>query len=199
MLLPAVQTMFDCPDENHTSPTNTPSNVIDSCRSLKTLRLRSSAEASRGSSRTIQSPFWSTRVVFFWPANSTVTCVPGKSKPHTGTSTCRCKIIFLVNATATSSVSAAVAVAVIESTAAKDNTRHRKRALIFLIGIINIICKKYAKPILTGIPEWELAINVAETERTQQFQQSQQLVAPRKTLVDCPLTPAYHRRPRSQT
>ena len=103
MLLPAVQTMLDCPEENQTSPTSTPLSEIDFPLLFLTSSSRSSPDAFRGSSFTIQSPFLSATVVFVCPANLTLTSFPGSSKPQTGTLDSRCRIMLSVKGTASSS------------------------------------------------------------------------------------------------
>ena len=103
MLLLAVQTMLDCPEENQTSPTSTPLREIDLPLLFLTSNPRSSPAARRGSSFTIQSPFLSTTVVLVCPANFTLTSFPGSSKPQTGTLDSRCRIMLSVKATASSS------------------------------------------------------------------------------------------------
>ena len=82
--LPATQSMFDCPDENQTSPTSTPGTVIFA-PSLPTTSSRSSFDASSGSSVTVQVPVSSARAVRDRPAKSTVTVAPGRARPQIGT------------------------------------------------------------------------------------------------------------------
>ena len=103
MLLPAVQTMLDWPEENQTSPTSTPLSEIDFPLSFFASSPRSSPDAFRGSSFTIQSPNLSATAALLCPAKSTVTLLPGSSNPQTGTLDSRCRIMLSVKGTANSS------------------------------------------------------------------------------------------------
>ena len=107
MLLPAVQTMLDCPDENQTSPTRMFFRVTVEPWLFLTMKLRSSTEAFSGVSLTSQSPFLLVVVVFIWPAKVTVILLPGVSNPQTGTSDCRCRIMLSVKGAARLSVGSA--------------------------------------------------------------------------------------------
>lgn len=107
MLLAAIHTMLDCPEENQTSPTRTPFRVMVVPWLFLTMKLRSSTEALSGESLSDQAPFLSATVDLVWPANSMVILLPGVSNPQTGTSDWRCRIMLFVKGVARLSVGSA--------------------------------------------------------------------------------------------
>ena len=76
--------MLDCPEASHTSPTNTFRSVTRLPVLSATFNSAGSALAFSGSRASIHLPDLPATAVFFWPANSTVTFVPGSLQPQTG-------------------------------------------------------------------------------------------------------------------
>jgi hypothetical protein len=95
-----VNSMFDCPEHNQTSPTSTSvavSTVADDGGPTVTVSVRGTDEASSGSRRTIQRPSGAAVAAFSWPANRTRTVVPGSAQPQTGAATPRCRTAWSEN------------------------------------------------------------------------------------------------------
>src|SRR5579862_1539959 len=87
---PIPISMFDWPEHSHTSPTSTSCAVLFWFPSpLLTVRVRDSVDAGILSRCAIHLPSASATAVLVWPANETVTLVPGFAHPHTGTFTSR--------------------------------------------------------------------------------------------------------------
>ena len=63
-------------------------------------------ETFSGFNFTIQSPVLPATAVLVWPANCTVTLLPGASQPQTGTAVSRCRIALSVKGAANSSCAA---------------------------------------------------------------------------------------------
>ena len=77
-----VHSIFDCPEQNQTSPTNT--SFSSTLLFPVTVSLVPVLLAFSGVSDTAHLPSFAT-VSAFWPANETVTFSPSDAKPQTGT------------------------------------------------------------------------------------------------------------------
>ena len=84
-LLFTFHCILDCPEASQTSPTKTFRSVTRLPMLSATLNSAGLALALSGSSESIHLPDLPATAIFVWPANSTVTFVPGSLHPQTGT------------------------------------------------------------------------------------------------------------------
>ena len=125
--------MFDWPEQSHTSPTNTSLTVTEFV--LPFARSWSGPPACKASNRTDHFPSAAAVAVLVWPPSATVTASPGSAHPQTGSVMSRCKTMWSPNTPASFTSADATAVRPVRMRIVAMTCRS------MLLGIIGTPCR----------------------------------------------------------